>query len=234
MDVPLHEGLEGQVALVTGASRGMGRRISELLARMGATVYAGLRDPKASEAPEGANPVGLDVTRDESVREAFQEVGSRHESLDILVNNAGIAPGAGMDLREEPMTEIDDVLTVNLRGAIMVTKTFLPLLLQKQGSRVVNMSSGMGNLDGMNGGAPAYRISKTGINSLTTYLHGEYHASHGLISNVVCPGWVRTEMGGKHADRDVEQGVETPVWLCRFAPEAPSGKWWRDKKVIPW
>jgi NAD(P)-dependent dehydrogenase (short-subunit alcohol dehydrogenase family) len=233
--VTLHEDLKGQRALVTGASRGMGHLIAQRLSEMGATVYAGLRDPERSPAPPGTIGIGMDVTDDESVAAAFARIQEETGQLDILVNNAGIAPGAGMTLIEETMQQIDEVLRINLRGAILVTKTFLPLLLKKRGSRIVNMSSGMGNLhDGMDGGAPAYRLSKTGINGLSVYLHGEFHSRCGLIVNAVCPGWVRTEMGGRNATRDIEKGVETPLWLCRFRPDAPSGYWWRDRQVIPW
>jgi NAD(P)-dependent dehydrogenase (short-subunit alcohol dehydrogenase family) len=83
------------------------------------------------------------------------------------------------------------------------------------------------------GGSPAYRVSKTGLNGLTAYLHGEY-GDDGLLANSVCPGWVRTEMGGGGASRSVAEGAETPVWLCRFRPGAPAGRFWRDRAVVGW
>lgn len=83
------------------------------------------------------------------------------------------------------------------------------------------------------GGSPAYRISKTGLNGLTAYLDGEY-GDAGLLANGVCPGWVRTDMGGERADRSVEKGAETPTWLCRFAPGSPSGHLWKDREVVEW
>ncbi|MFB6155778.1 MAG: SDR family NAD(P)-dependent oxidoreductase, partial [Haloferacaceae archaeon] len=105
---------------------------------------------------------------------------------------------------------------------------------QRPGGRVVNISSGMGALnEEQSGGSPAYRVSKTGLNGLTAYLHGEYSAQ-GLIANSVSPGWVRTDMGGEGANRPVEKGAETPVWLSRFRPGSPSGKFWHDRSVIEW
>lgn len=234
MKPPLLKDLDGQVALVTGANRGLGRAIAEGLVEAGAKVYAGLRDPEAATGPPGTHPLRLDVTKDITLKDATGRIGKTDGRLDLLVNNAGLGLGSEYKLVDEPIEEIDRVLAVNLRGAMIMTKYALPLLLKDPGARVVNMSSGMGNLTGMNGSAPAYRISKVGIHGLTTYLHGEFHGPNGLIANAVCPGWVRTEMGGQHASRSIEEGIETPLWLCRFAPGAPGGLWWRDKHVIDW
>lgn len=231
--------LSGQVALVSGANRGMGAAIAASLAELGATVYAGTRDVDAVDAADGLVPVELDVTDDGEVGAAVERIESEAGRLDVLVNNAGIAPGAGQTLLEAPIPEIDDVLAVNLRGAVLLTKRSLPLLLERAGSRVVNVSSGMGALgEGMSGGAPAYRISKAGLNALTVYLHGEFgggtDAGSGLIANAACPGWVRTDLGGPSATRSVEEGADTPTWLGRFAPGAPGGRFWRDRSVIEW
>jgi NAD(P)-dependent dehydrogenase (short-subunit alcohol dehydrogenase family) len=123
---------------------------------------------------------------------------------------------------------------VNLRGPIVVTKHALPLLLARPGGRVVNVSSGMGALgEGMSGGSPAYRISKTGLNGLTAALHGEY-GDEGLLANSTCPGWVRTDMGGPNANRSPIEGADTPAWLATFRPESPSGRFWRDREPIDW
>jgi NAD(P)-dependent dehydrogenase (short-subunit alcohol dehydrogenase family) len=117
---------------------------------------------------------------------------------------------------------------------MLLCKHAVPLLLQNEGGRVVNVSSGMGAIvEEQSGGSPAYRVSKTGLNGLTAYLEGEY-GDDGLLANSVCPGWVRTEMGGEGANKSVEAGAETPVWLARFRPGAPSGLFWRNKRAIDW
>jgi NAD(P)-dependent dehydrogenase (short-subunit alcohol dehydrogenase family) len=109
----------------------------------------------------------------------------------------------------------------------------LGLLLEADGARVVNVSSGMGALgEGMSGGAPAYRLSKAGLNALTVYLHGEF--GPGLIANAACPGWVRTDMGGPGASKSPEAGADTTGWLCRFAPGSPGGRFWRERRPIDW
>jgi NAD(P)-dependent dehydrogenase (short-subunit alcohol dehydrogenase family) len=237
MDPTLLESLSGQVALVTGANRGIGAEVAAGLADLGATVYAGTRDVEAVDPSGGLVPVHLDVTDDAGVEAAVDRIDDEAGRLDVLVNNAGIASGHRGTLLDEPVEEIDEVLAVNLRGPIVLTKRTLPLLLDRDGSRVVNASSGMGALgEGMSGGVPSYRISKAGLNAFSVYLHGEFGSSDGpgLIANSVCPGWVRTRLGGSGARRSVEEGADTPIWLSRFAPGAPGGHFWRDRAVIDW
>ena len=238
MEPTLLPSLSGQVALVTGANRGIGARVAADLVDLGAMVYAGTRDVDAVEATDGLVPVELDVTDDEAIDAAVSRIEDEAGRLDVLVNNAGIAADAWGTLLDEPVEEIDEVLSVNLRGPVVLTRRALPLLLERDGGRVVNVSSGMGALgEGMSGGAPGYRISKAGLNALTVYLHGEYGSEDGgagLIANSVCPGWVRTDLGGANASRSVEEGAETPTWLCRFSPGSPGGRFWRDRAVIEW
>ena len=231
-DPELHETLDGQVALVTGANRGLGAEIASRLVDLGATVYAGSRS-QGNETPEGTERVLLDVTQEGEIEGVVDGIFSEVGRLDVLVNNAGVGSGGG-DIVAEPTRKIDRALATNLRGPMLVCKHAVPLLVQNEGGRVVNVSSGMGALgEPQSGGSPGYRVSKTGLNGLTAYLHGEY-ADDGLLANSVCPGWVRTDMGGEEASRSVEKGAETPVWLSRFAPGAPGGRFWRDKRVVDW
>jgi len=99
--------------------------------------------------------------------------------------------------------------------------------------RVVNVSSGMGQLIDMGGGWPAYRISKTALSALTCVLAAELRTTQ-IKVNAVCPGWVRTDMGGPNAERTVEQGAETIVWLATLPEDGPTGGFFRDKRPIPW
>ncbi len=230
--VKRHQSLDDQVALVTGATRGIGEQISNQLVELGATVYAGAREQADITAKE-QRPIGLDVTVEETLARAIERIKAETGRLDILVNNAGIA-GPRSPLHETETRSIDETFGVNLRGPVVLTKLALPLLLERQGGRIVNVSSGMGALgEGMSGGYPAYRISKAGLNGLTTYLHGEYHDA-GLLSNAACPGWVRTDLGSPEAPKSPEEGAETPVWLATFRPKSASGRFWRDRDVIAW
>ncbi|WP_101294600.1 SDR family NAD(P)-dependent oxidoreductase [Halegenticoccus soli] len=232
MQPELYDSLDGQVALVTGANRGIGREIAARLADLGATVYAGVRSV-SHEVPGDQRSVLLDVTQEGDIEAAVDGIFEEAGRLDVLVNNAGVGE-FGDSLVGEPTERIDRTLAVNLRGPMLLCKHALPLLLQREGGRVVNVSSGMGAItEPQSGRSPAYRVSKTGLNGLTAYLHGEY-GERGLIANSVCPGWVRTDMGGGDASRPVEKGAETPAWLCRFRPGSPAGRFWRDREVIGW
>lgn len=233
MSVETYDSLDGQVALVTGANRGMGKHIAERLADLGATVYAGARRPDDVDSVD-CRPLQLDVTDREEIEAAMARIRDERGGLDVLVNNAAIG-GPDEPLHEADPEGLNRALTTNLRGPMHVTRLALPLLLEREGARVVGMSSVMGKFsDEMErGGSPAYRVSKTAMNGFTAYLDGEYGEA-GLIANAADPGWVQTDMGGEDAPRTIEEGIETPVWLARFRPGSPSGRFWRDKEQIDW
>jgi NAD(P)-dependent dehydrogenase (short-subunit alcohol dehydrogenase family) len=232
-NVDLKSELTDDVALVTGATRGIGAEIAAKLADLGATVYAGARDPDDVTASD-QHAIRLDVTDDDEIRSAAGRIERERGSLDILVNNAGVFPRSG-PLHEMDAADFDRTMAVNLRGPVMVTKHALPLLLDDAGSRVVTLSSGLGRFtEGrMDGGYPPYRLSKVGVGGLTAYLDGEY-GDRGLLANAVSPGWVQTDMGGESAPRTPAKGAETPVWLARFAPGSPAGRLWKDREPVSW
>ncbi len=238
MESQLLESLEGQVALVSGANRGIGAQVALDLAALGCTVYAGTRSLDAlqglSDESEGRiQPIQLDVADEASITVAIAQIIADQGCLDLLVNNAGIGDWHGSVLHTLDADVLDGVLATNLRGPMLLSKHALPHLLERRGSRIVNVSSGMGGLEGMGGGSPAYRVSKTALNGLTSYLHGEY-GDRGLLSASVCPGWVRTDMGGPNASRPVEKGAASVIHACRLAEGAPNGRFWRDGKILAW
>jgi NAD(P)-dependent dehydrogenase (short-subunit alcohol dehydrogenase family) len=152
--------------------------------------------------------------------------------LDILINNAGIiakgdAPGLTVDLEA-----IRATLETNTLGPLHLSQILVPLLRRSKSARIVNLSSGMGALSEMEGDDAAYRISKTALNAMTAILAAELRDV--VAVNAACPGWVKTDMGGPNADRDLEEGADTPVWLALDAPQSLTGKFMRDRKVIPW
>jgi NAD(P)-dependent dehydrogenase (short-subunit alcohol dehydrogenase family) len=231
--VETYETLEGQTALVTGATRGIGAATADALVDLDTTVYAGARDTDDVDADD-RRAVELDVTEEAEIAAAVDRIADETGRLDVLVNNAGVFPEAG-PLHGMDTADFDRTMAVNLRGPTLVTKHALGLLREREGARVVTLSSGLGRFTGgeMGGNYPPYRLSKVGVAGLTAYLHAEY-GSEGLIANAVDPGWVRTDMGGPNANRSPAEGADTPVWLSRFRPGSTGGRLWRDREVVGW
>jgi len=228
-----------RIALVTGANRGIGKQVSIDLAKLGIYVLIGARNPgEAEDTLAAVKAVGkgeiisLDVSKEQSIGGALDTITGSFGKLDILVNNAGIFadPGSFYDTTSE---DLHRTLLVNLYGPLRLIQTFLPMMIQNDYGRIVNVSSGMGQLSDMGGGYPAYRISKTAINALTS-LSSVEAVGKNIKINSVCPGWVKTDMGGASATRPVEKGAETIVWAATLPDSGPTGKFFRDKKEIGW
>jgi NAD(P)-dependent dehydrogenase (short-subunit alcohol dehydrogenase family) len=227
-----------RVALVSGANRGIGREVARQLVERGYKVVVGSRDlargeAVADELGEGATAVQLDVTDDESVRAAVSSVERDFGRLDVLVNNAGVTDGWSGDATDADLDGVKEVLDTNLFGSWRLAKAALPVMRRHGYGRIVNVSSGMGQLSDMGGHSPGYRVSKTGLNALTRMLTAEL-GNENILVNSVCPGWVRTDMGGANARRSVEQGADTPVWLATLPDDGPTGGFFRDREPIPW
>jgi NAD(P)-dependent dehydrogenase (short-subunit alcohol dehydrogenase family) len=227
-----------RVALVSGANRGIGREVARQLAERGLIVVVGSRDlakgeRAAAEIEPPAVAAQLDVRDEESVRAAVRFVEDELGRLDVLVNNAGISGHHHPGGVEADLDAVKDVLETNLFGAWRLTRLALEPMRRDGYGRIVNVSSGMGQLEDMGGGNPGYRLSKTGLNVLTRILAAEL-AGQNVLVNSVCPGWVRTDMGGANARRSVEEGADTVVWLATLPEGGPSGGFFRDRRPIPW
>ncbi len=236
---------ETRIALVTGANRGIGLEIVRQLSREGLIAVLCARDlakgkaAAATLASEGLEPpvVALDVTQADSVRAGVDEVLELYGRIDVLVNNAAILKEG---FSEEDSSVLD--VSIDLVNLTYMTNTVGPLRLiqavvpamQKLGyGRIVNLSSGAGQLAEMGSGFPAYRMSKSALNALTRLTAAEL-GPHPIKINAMCPGWVKTAMGGPNATRSVEQGAETAVWLATLPEDGPSGGFFRDMKPIAW
>ena len=228
-----------KTALVTGANKGIGFEVTRELARMGLRVFLGARNIQAGRAAaEKLQPDGevafleIDVSDVDSIRRAADEVARQTDRLDVLVNNAGVLADDDKDALTITPEIFEATLRTNTLGPWLVAQTFAPLLKKSREPRIVNVSSGGGQLeDGADGWAPAYCVSKTALNGVTVQLAA---ALPKCAVNSVCPGWVRTDMGGESAPRSVAEGAATIVWLATDAPHDLTGKFIKDRRVIPW
>jgi NAD(P)-dependent dehydrogenase (short-subunit alcohol dehydrogenase family) len=262
--------MKGELAVVTGANRGLGFEVCRQLAERGLRVI--LAGRKADQAAAAADKLAarglpvegraLDVTSAEQVHAFAARLAADGTPVHALVNNAGVSLD-GFDAGVAART-----LAVNYFGAAAVTDALLPLV--PRGGRVVMVSSGMGELsvvgselrarfgaedldraaldalmrsfvDDVASGAyrgrgwpsNAYSVSKVGLNALTRVLARAPEA-RGRLVNAVCPGWVRTDMGGASAPRSIEQGAAGIVWAATLSPDGPTGGFFRDGRAIAW
>ena len=232
------------IAVVTGAYRGLGYETCRQLAELDYQVILTARKEEAGRAAAQAlqskgfdvDFQPLDVTSDASVRHLTDYIRETHGRLVVLVNNAGIFPDpapwdGGSTVFDADMETIRSGFETNTLGPLRLCQSLIPLM-QEQG-RVVNVSSGMGQLSEMNGCCPGYRLSKTALNAVTRIFADELKDT-GIKVNAVCPGWVRTEMGGKEAPLSIEEGARGIVWAATLPEDGPSGGFFRYGEPIAW
>jgi NAD(P)-dependent dehydrogenase (short-subunit alcohol dehydrogenase family) len=234
---------EKRVALVTGGNRGIGLEIGRQLSRLGHRVVLTARDGRrADEAAQSLDGwasgdvagVRMDVTDDESVRSAFEQAVDLYGTVDVLVNNAGIAIDGPEHRASAPgLSKVHQTLETNLFGAWRCVAEAVPLMRAGGYGRIVNLSSTMASLELTESpSSPAYRVSKVGLNMLTRVLAAELHGD-GILVNAASPGYTRTDMS-PDADRPVEQGADTPVWLATLPDDGPTGGFFYERKTIVW
>lgn len=225
------------IVLITGATRGIGFAAAKQLAARGATVIVASRD--LARAEKAAHEIGaptealqLDITNESSLRAAVAEITRRNGRLDVLVNNSAILLDHYEVLTSLKYETLRETLETNVIGTFRVTLAMLPLLEKSPSPRIINLSSGAGQLDGEpQPWAPAYSISKTALNMLTQQLAAAMPA---VMVNSMCPGWCRTEMGGEAAPLNADEGADTLVWLALDAPHGLRGAFLKQRKVISW
>lgn len=127
---------------------------------------------------------------------------------------------------------IKNIMETNFYGTLRMIQVFIPLLEKSDDGRIINISSGNGQLDDLPPDYPAYSLSKAGLNALTI-MFSKVLENKRIKVNAMCPGWVKTGMGGMNAPRDVAEGADTAVWLATEY-QIPTGKFFRDRKVIEW
>ncbi|MFC7830687.1 SDR family NAD(P)-dependent oxidoreductase [Streptomyces sp. NPDC057375] len=226
----------GRTALVTGANRGIGLETVRQLDLAGLDVVLAARD--VARGRVAARTLGsrrirveeLDVTDPTSVAACAQRLADDGVTVDVLVNNAGIYPtGSFFSLDEDTVRR---ALDVNLMGAFHTCRVFCPGMARRGYGRVVNVSSGLGALTENVPSPAAYGISKAALNALTLVVSAAVPST--VKVNAACPGWVRTDMGGRRAPTGVEEGADTVTWLARLPDLGPTGGFFRNRRRIDW
>ena len=226
--------------VITGGNRGIGLGLLNNLSKDHNVIITSRTEEKGLNAirsivqsPKKVDFVIMDVNKSESVIKGFAKIKEKFEHIDVLFNNAGILiPGlkfniSAVDTDEESILKTFNTNTI---GVLRVTKQ--SVLLMKSGARIINISSGMGQLNDMGSGSLAYRLSKTALNALTKVMANEL-SERNINVNAICPGWVQTDMGGKDANLTINESVSKIISFA-LGHEFPTGKFLRHGEIIPW
>ena len=239
--------MNNRIAVITGASQGLGFATSQALAQKNYhTILTARSQGKVDGTLHKLKVKGLkvegaivDVADSKSIASFFEWLQRTHDRLDVLINNAGIifetggsaSSGTSSILNTDAQTILDGFEN-NTLSAYRMIQHALPFMQKKGYGRIVNVSSGMGGLTEMGRGYPAYRISKAAMNAITRLVSQEVDGN--IKINSVCPGWVKTAMGGSNATREIEKGIEGIVWAATLEDDGPNGGFFRDGKSILW
>jgi NAD(P)-dependent dehydrogenase (short-subunit alcohol dehydrogenase family) len=226
--------------VVTGGNRGVGLEICRQLARAGYAVVLGSKDPRKGELaakeidPEGERitPCHIEVDNSVIIQRLSDWVRDRFGRVDALVNNASAPPDLWATASTTDLSPVAEALDINLFGAWRVTQALLPLLRRSPRPRIVNVSSEGGSIGLMNGGRPAYGVSKAALNALTKLLAGELYRD-GILVNAVCPGSMPND-GSRTESRSYAQGAASVMWAVTLPNGGPTGTFTRDGRQLPW
>ena len=223
---------------ITGGNRGIGKGLVEIFSANNKVFFSARDKQKAksvieSIGNENIDYVIMDVADERNVLNGIESLKEKTDSIDILINNAGILiPGLKhkIDAVETDDESILKTFNINTVGVLRVCKAVLPMMQPK--SRIINISSGMGQMEGMATGSIAYRLSKSALNALTIVLSQEL-SSKDIKVNAICPGWVQTDMGGYEATLTVKESVES-IKKFALSDDFPNGKFLRHGEILPW
>jgi len=225
--------VNSEVAIVTGATRGLGLETARQLIALGWSVLITGRDLQALRSAAARlnlrDYYQLDVADRNSVAEFRDALADKIESVTTLINNAGVYPDASATILDVTTEKLIEAFATNTAGSLAVTQAVLPSMIRARRGTIVNVSSESGQISSMGFDTPAYRLSKLALNGITVMLS---HAvsRHGIRVNSICPGWCRTDMGGSSAPRSAEEGAADIVWLAT-SRDRVSGKFFVQREV---
>ena len=228
------------LALVTGANRGLGKETARRLAAKGFRVLLTSRSDAGRAVADEFRAAGhdvdfhqLDVADGQSIAELTDYLTDTYDRLDVLINNAGIHYDTFQNTLTADFAIVEEALRVNTLGPWRVSKALMPLLRKSDAGRIVNVSSSSGSFADSWPGTPAYSMSKCALNMLTLKMAADLEGTNVKV-NAVCPGWVRTAMGGEEAPRDVSEGAASILWAALIPADGPNGGFFRDGEPVSW
>ncbi len=228
-----------KTALITGGNGGIGAAICEGLLNSKFRVFLAARDSQKGQtvvdklSKEGSiELIQLDITDDRNVQSAVEQVSQKTDRLDVLINNAGIYPDEGIDILTVSRDLLNHAMNTNTFSPITLTQAFVPLLEKSDSPKVINISSGNGQLEGISANVPSYSLSKMALNGATILLSRALKPKN-IAVYVMGPGWVRTSMGGEAAPRSPKEGADTAVWLATEGTMEQTGKFFCDRTEQP-
>ncbi|WP_138495406.1 SDR family oxidoreductase [Paenibacillus pinistramenti] len=250
--------MTAKIALITGASAGIGFEAARQLGKQGITVLVGARSQASADQAAGrlqeegiqAADIELEVTNAAHIEQAAKLIVKEYGRLDILINNAGVwaekgdsaggSPGAPNAASASGGDPFRQTFEVNTLAPYYLTEALLPLLLKSEAGRIVNQSSALGSINFMLSNelaqriaTPAYAASKAALNMLTAYWSQKFKDTR-LKVNSVHPGLVKTKMGGDKAELTPEEGAKTAVRLATLPEDGPTGGFFYMDDVLPW
>jgi len=239
---------QGDIALISGANKGIGYEIARGLSAKKITVLVGARDEARGQVAvqklksEGADArfVKLDVTDRETIRSAAVWIEKEFGRLDILVNNAGVAEW-GFKPSDVDLAKVREVYETNFFGPIALVQGMLPLLRKSKHGRIVNVSSSLGSLtlsSDLNSPfadflALGYNTSKSALNAMTVQFAKELKDTP-IKVNAICPGYCATDINGNSGPRSAAQGAVAAIQYATVGDDGPTGGYFNDEGRVPW
>ncbi len=227
--------MDKKIAVVTGANRGMGKAASEKLVTLNYhVIMVGRHEKEINEAANSlsAEAFVADVENEKDIEKLTNFISEKYNRLDVLINNAGIY------MQEENLfsskeSDMKKTFEINTMGPYRLMKGLIPLMQKNGYGRVVNVSSGLGSFGGFSLTCPAYSVSKAALNMLTKLFSSAVDGKQVKV-NSICPGWVKTDMGGPNASRSIEEGISGMIWAATLPEDGPNGGFFRDGKPLEW